>query len=127
PAAAESATLIFLIDDPNGSPSVALSGTGLLATADLGATSIAFGNQRKGSTSASKSVRVTNNGNTMLNISGLAATGDFAVTTATPVNVGPSTFADIDVTFSPSATGERTGTLTITSGAGSPTVALSGS
>jgi hypothetical protein len=77
---------------------------------------------------------VTNLGNAPLSITGITASGDFAlVTTATSCPYGGGTVAaeancTIDVAFTPMATGVRTGTVTVADNAsGSPhTVQLSG-
>ena len=85
-------------------------------------------------TSPPQSVTVTNLGNASLSITSITASGDFAlVTTATSCPYGggavaPEATCTTDVTFTPTATGVRTGTLTVTDNAsGSPqTVQLSG-
>jgi hypothetical protein len=85
-------------------------------------------------TSPPDSVTVTNFGNALLSIAGITASGDFAlVPRATSCPYGGGTVAaeancTIDVTFTPTATGVRTGTVTVTDNAsGSPhTVQLSG-
>jgi hypothetical protein len=85
-------------------------------------------------TSPPQSVTVTNLGNAPLSITGITASGDFAlVTTATSCPYGGGTVAaeancTIDVAFTPMATGVRTGTVTVADNAsGSPhTVQLSG-
>jgi hypothetical protein len=94
-------------------------------------TSLSFGNQVLGSSSAPQVVTVSNTGNLAVTISSILTTGDFARTTNCPVS--PASFAvgtscSIWVTFTPTATGPRSGTLTITSDAnGSPhVVTLSG-
>ena len=75
-------------------------------------------------TSAQQSVTLTNLGNAVLNISGLVATGDFAlVNTATSCPYLGGTVAalancTIDVTFTPEATGARAGSVAITDNAG---------
>ena len=75
-------------------------------------------------TSAKQSVTLTNLGNDVLNISGMVATGDFAlVTTGTSCpylggTLAPLANCSIDVTFTPTATGARTGTVAIADNAG---------
>jgi len=75
-------------------------------------------------TSAKQTVTLTNLGNAVLNISGMVATGDFAlVNTATSCPYLGGTVAalancTIDVTFTPTATGARAGTVAITDNAG---------
>ncbi len=91
--------------------------------------SLTFGNQLQATTSASQSVTVTNNGSVTLNISNVAASGDFALsgnTCGTSVAAGAN--CSLSVTFTPTTTGARSGAITITdNGANSPqSVPLSG-
>jgi len=92
-------------------------------------TDITYAPQNKGSTSASQNITLTNTGTAALAISSIATTGDFSVTNNCGSGLGVAGFCTLNVSFSPTATGARTGTLTITSNApGSPhTVNLSGS
>lgn len=97
----------------------------------LSPTSLAFGEVVVGATSGKRTVTVTNSGTATLNISGIAITGDFSLTTSSKpcgATLAPGKNCRIAVTFTPSQLGSRTGTLTITDNApNSPqTVALSG-
>ena len=137
-AAAESATLTLSLLITNGgvttSPAftVALSGTGTLPPAvGLSPTTLTFGGQLLTTTSAAQTVTLTNTGGGPLTINSIAASGDFAQTNTCPPST--STLAagancTINVTFAPTATGTRNGTLSITdNAAGSPqTVPLTG-
>ena len=92
--------------------------------------SLAFGNQLVGSTSAAQVIKVSNNGSTATTI-GVAISGDFAETNTCPVNpatLAPATSCNISVTFKPTATGPLNGSVTVTDPLpGSPQViALSG-
>jgi len=81
--------------------------------------SIDFGEQTVGTTSDPQTVTLKNTGDLPLIVTSLDASGDFAVLTedctANPVPVGAT--CTISMTFSPSSTGIRTGTLTITDNA----------
>jgi Abnormal spindle-like microcephaly-assoc'd, ASPM-SPD-2-Hydin len=110
---------------------ISLTITGSAPTVTVTPTSIAFGSIVVGSTSNGKPVTLTNTGTTTLNISSITTSGDFGQSTS-PKPCG-STLAGgksckILVTFTPTALGTRTGTLTINDNAvGSPqTVTLSG-
>jgi hypothetical protein len=97
----------------------------------LSTTSLTWGTVAVGSTGTTKSVVLTNSGNATLNISSIATSGDFALTASTKPcgsTLAAGKNCKIEVTFTPTASGTRTGTLTITDNApGSPqTVALSG-
>ena len=99
------------------------------ATVTLSPTSLSFGNQAVATTSAARTVTLTNTGSIALAISGVAIDGDFAVsanTCGTTLAVGAK--CTIRVTFTPTQLGPATGTLTLTDNADdSPqTVPLSG-
>jgi len=87
-----------------------------------------FGNQQVEVRSAPLVETITNNQTAALNISGISATGDFTQTNTCQSAISPGGTCTIDVYFTPSVTGTRTGTITITDDAGtSPqSVALSG-
>jgi hypothetical protein len=94
----------------------------------LSPSTLTFAPQAIGTTSASKSVTLTNTSDAPLSISNIAITGinsgDFAQTNDCPVSPGtvaPAGFCTLSVTFTPTATGIRTGAVTITDNAvGSP-------
>jgi len=121
---------LSITDNAPGSPhTVALTGSGYVTTATVAPSSLAFGNQTLGGTSAGQSVTMTNTGANPIAVSAVAASGDFAETdncTSAPVAVEGS--CTIHVTFSPTVGGSRSGTLTISDNAqGNPhTVSLSG-
>jgi hypothetical protein len=97
----------------------------------LAPASLVFGNTVVGATSAGKSVTLTNSGNATLNITSIVPSGDFSLTTSTKP-CGSTLLAGqnckIEVTFTPTQVGARTGTLTLTdNAANSPqSVSLSG-
>ncbi len=91
-----------------------------------------FKNQIVNTASGAQVITVTNNGTIALTMSGITITGsnasDFAQTNTCPSSLAVSTSCTINVTFTPGATGARSGSVTITDGApDSPqSVALSG-
>ncbi len=96
----------------------------------LSVSSINFGGLPLGTTSAPRTVTLTNTGTATLSIFGFSRTGDFAITSNTcgaSLAVGAS--CTVTLTFTPTAVGLRTGTLTVSDNApGFPhTVSLSGS
>ena len=119
---------VSVTDNASDSPqSIALSGTGVVPApaVTLNPTSLSFGNQNVGTTSAAQSISLTNSGTAALTISGIVVNGanaaDFAESDTCPVS--PSTLAiaascTISVTFTPSANGARTATLSISDNAG---------
>jgi hypothetical protein len=104
------------------------SGTATTA-AEVTPSSLPFGNQQVETTSAPQTVTVKATGNLNLNVTGVFTTGDFAVTSnACAAPVAPQSYCTISVSFSPTVTGSRTGTLSILANVpgGEFTVDLSG-
>ena len=128
------ATLSFTDSAGNSPQAVALSGNGTTLAASVTPGSLSFGNTAAGATSAPQSVTLTNGGSATLNIASIAISGpnagDFAISAKTcGASLAGSASCTVSVTFSPTATGTRTATLTFTDGAAnSPqTVSLTGS
>jgi len=98
-------------------------------TASLSVTSFAFGNQVVGLTSVPQSVTVTNSGTSALSITGIAITGtnsaDFAQTNTCGGSVGAGRSCVISVTFTPTATGTRAASISVTDNASSSPQAIS--
>lgn len=124
---------LSIADDAAGSPhTVALSGTGGQPAVGFSPGSLSFGNRNVGTTSTAQSVTLTNSGDGTLNITSIFITGpnagDFAQTNTCGTSVAAGANCAISVTFAPTATGARIGTVTITDDAsGSPhTVTLTG-
>lgn len=128
PLATGSAGGSIAITDNAGTQTVSLSGSGVNPVT-FSPTSLSFGNLATGSTSAARSVTVTNRMSTALSIGGIAASGPFAIATNTcGSSIAGNGNCTVGVTFTPTGLGAATGTLTFTDGAvTSPqTVALSG-
>lgn len=84
-------------------------------------TSLTFGDQQLGTTSASQTVVVSNTGNATLDISGLTISGDFAQTNTCDPSLVTGATCNIDVAFTPTLLGSRTGMVTLSGNAsGSP-------
>jgi hypothetical protein len=98
------------------------------AAATLAPNTLTFGNQAVQSTSSAQSITLTNSGSAALTISSVSTSGDFAQTNTCGSSVAAGANCEINVTFTPTAEGQRAGTLTIVDNApGSPqSVALSG-
>lgn len=91
------------------------------AIANVTPNNLSFGGAPIGGTSASQTVTLTNPGNSALTINSIAASGDFQSTNNCGGSLGAGLSCAIGVTFSPSASGSRSGTLTISdSASGSP-------
>ena len=72
-----------------------------------------MGDQLVGSPTAVYKLALTNNGTTTLTLHGYAITGDFSYTTGCGSSLKPGGSCNLSLTFTPTATGPRTGTLTI--------------
>jgi streptogramin lyase len=123
---------LSITSNASGSPqTVALTGTGATGTpaVTLSPASLSFGTVTTGTSSPAQIVTVTNSGTGVLMVSNIAISGDYTQTSnGCSSNLGINATCQIAVTFTPSAAGARTGTLTLTTNAtGSPqTVALTG-
>ena len=82
---------------------------------------MSFGNQNVGTTSATAAVKLTNTGTVPLNISSIAVTGanagDFAQTNNCPGSLASNASCTITTTFTPTATGSRSASVTFTDNA----------
>lgn len=104
-----------------GSPQIVdVTGTGALPVA-LAPTSLAFGDQKVGTTSPAKTVTLSNNSGAAITISGILASGDFSATPSGKKTCGASVAAGakctFSVTFSPNVTGAISGAVTVTESA----------
>jgi hypothetical protein len=124
--------ILFIVALGHGKDAAAPSGTGTAPAASLSLSSLAFANQPVSSTSAAKTLTLSNTGNGALSVSSLKLTGanvsDFAETNTCGASVAAGAKCKISVTFSPSASGSFTAAVTFTDdAAGSPqTVSLTG-
>ena len=116
-----------------GRQKVGLSGVGAIPTVKLSASSISFGNQLVGTSSAARTaVTLTDSSIVTLGISAVRITGananDFAQSNNCGTSVAAGGNCTISITFTPSAGGSRTASISISdNGSGSPqTVGLSG-
>ena len=93
--------------------SVALSGIGLAPIASLSLASLTFDAQFTGTTSAALPVTLSNTGTAPLNLSSIIASAEFAQTSDCGISLAAGLSCTINVTFTPAATGARTGLLTV--------------
>jgi hypothetical protein len=118
--------LIINDSDPASPQMVLLGGTATAVTPAPG--SLTFATQAVGTTSAPSPVKVTNSGSTTLTFGSIQTTGDFAETDNCLGGVIPKGNCTIQVTFTPSVTGTRTGTVVLNDndGASPQTITLTG-
>ncbi len=110
---------LTLTDNASNSPQIVLlTGTGVIQPgASVSTSSLTFGSQSSGTTSAAQTVTLTSTGASPLTISNIAVTGDFSQTNTCPQSLAAGNTCTISVLFTPTAVGTRTGTLTITDNA----------
>ena len=106
----------------------AATGSGGSATLTANPSTLGFGSQTVSTTSASRAVTVTNTGTAAASLSSVAATGDFSQTNNCGTALAVNASCTVNVSFRPTASGARTGSLTLAGNASnSPTtVALTG-
>jgi hypothetical protein len=130
-----STATIAITDNAAGSPQlIPLSLTVINPQASLGASSLSFATQKVGTTSAAKTVTLTNTGNTPLTLGTLTVSGNFALVSGSGTTcsnngtVAAGASCSINVTFKPTAKGNNTGSVKITDNAlSSPqSISLSG-
>ena len=101
----------------NSPQSVTLSGTGVGPLVRLSPGSLNFSADAVSTTTAAKSVTLTNSGNGALKNLIIATSGDFAQNNNCGGSLDASASCTINVTFTPKEQGNRKGTLTLTDNA----------
>jgi len=108
-----SGTLTFTDDAVNSPQTVPLSGTGV-EPATLTPSSAIYAKQTVGTTSAAKTFTLTNNQTVALTSIAISTTGNFAASATTcGASLAAKGKCTISVTFTPTATGTRTGQLRV--------------
>lgn len=111
---------VSITDNAANSPqAVPLTGNGVFAAAFISPTSLAFGSQKVGTTSAQQNITLENYGNVPLTISGVVPSSDYVISSNNcGSSLGVGLKCTISIEFKPTATGSRPGTLMITDNAG---------
>ncbi len=105
---------VVIQDDASGSPQViTLTGTGNGPGATLSPASLSFSSQPIGTSSAAQAVSLTNAGNATLNVGTIQVTGDYTQVNNCPATLAANASCSINVTFTPTVPGTRSGTLTV--------------
>lgn len=132
-AGTQEATLRIPSTDPDGVTEVTFNGTGFVAPApvvSVDPASWAAGSAATGSGSPYVDVSVSNTGNAPLTVGTVALAGSSFTKTSDAASgqvIAPGASAAVRVTFTPSTTGAKTGTLTVPSDGGADVVvALTG-
>jgi len=135
PTAAGSLTGTVTLTDNSGgaagsTQTISLTGTGLGPTASVSPSSLSFGNQPRGTTSAAQTVTLSNTGTAALTISSISISVNFSISSnGCGSSLAQSTSCQIGVTFTPGSTGMLTGSLTIADNSSTgttQTISLSG-
>jgi hypothetical protein len=115
-------------DVAGGQATAMLSGVGTApASVALTPLSLSFASTQVGTTTAAQNVTVANTGGNAATVQTVTASGDFAVSANTcGGTLAAGVSCTISVTFTPSVTGARSGTLTVTDSVGSQVATLSG-
>ncbi len=110
-------TLSISDSAPDSPQVVALTGTGALPLT-IAPASLAFGTVASGTTSAAKTVAITNNQSSTATL-GISASGDYAVSpsgTTCGTSLASKAKCNVAVTFAPQSAGAVSGAVTITDG-----------
>ncbi len=112
---ARNGSLTIAHDGASGNPIiVSLSGTGVaVPAAALSPTALTFANQPLGTSSAVQTITFNNIGAAALTLISIAASGDFAQSNNCGGGLGAGGSCSINVVFTPTAVGTRTGAVTI--------------
>jgi hypothetical protein len=122
PTTAGSITSSLFITDNAGSRTqkVTLTGTGTYV--QLTPSSVNFGNQRVGTTSLPKKITLTNKSSSTVSITGISITGtsssNFTQTNTCGTSVAGGANCTLTVTFTPSAKGARSATVSVSDNGG---------
>ena len=112
-----------------GQATAALSGTATPPAAIvLTPTSLTFPATSIGSTSAAENITIANTGGTASTLQSPTIAGDYSMSANTcGSTLAPQTSCTVSIVFAPTASGTRSGTLTVVDGAGTQVAVLSGS
>ena len=104
---------ITVTDSAADSPQIIhLTGVGGVTNLSFSPSTLSFGVVNLGSSSNPKSVTVTNNGSTPVEVLSVGASGDYSQTNTCPLSLAAGANCKVTVTFTPSATGSRPGNVT---------------
>ena len=107
---------VMVSDSAFDSPHFAyILGTGGIARGQVNVSSVSFGEQALNTTSKAQPVKLSNTGNAALTITSITTTGDFAQTNTCGNLLPAGKSCIINVTFTPTELGSRSGILTIVS------------
>jgi hypothetical protein len=123
-------TLSIPSGEPGSPTTVTLVGTSGSSTVNnsgltASPSSLAFGDEDVGSTSAAQAVTVTNPGTAPATISSISVTGQYSQTNNCGGSLAAGASCTVNVAFSPTSGGSQTGTLSVTNSAATLPLAVS--
>ncbi len=116
----------FSLQTNGGSVGVTLTGSGVIGVASVSPLSLSFAAQVVQTASSAQTITLSSTGGLPVTVTSIAASGDFSQTNNCGTSLAPGTACSISVIFTPSATGNRSGSLAIATNAGAFSASLSG-
>jgi hypothetical protein len=128
PTSAGPAAGALTISTDAGTQTAGITGTGatVASTVTVSPAAVLFPPELLKTTSAPQTVTVANTGTTAVSIAGISVAGDFSKSTTCKASLASGKSCSITITFTPLASGTRTGTLTVNLPQGAQTVSLTG-
>ena len=128
-AGAASGGFTLVSDAPTSPTTVTMDGMGIQGALSVSPASLAFGDERVGTTTLPRNVALVNNGTDVMVIQAVTVAGPFILTPPTlPATLAPGQGLTLEVAFAPRTTGNAAGSLLV-QGDGAPrsaSVALTG-
>jgi hypothetical protein len=130
PVNAGTSTFTFMVTDSVGHTAtqqlpITIATAAATAAVSFSPTSLTFASQTVATTSAAQTITLKNTGAGALSISGIAASGNFAQTNTCGSSLAASASCAILVSFTPTAAGTLTGSITFTDNAAASPQAVS--
>lgn len=101
------------LTDSAGTQTLAISGTGAARGITFTPSSLSMGNVTLGNSSLTRTSTVTNSGTTPISLVSIIASGDYSQTNNCPAVLQAGSACTLSVTFTPSASGTRSGRVTL--------------
>ncbi|MEB3357142.1 MAG: choice-of-anchor D domain-containing protein [Synechococcales bacterium] len=111
------ATITLRSNAPNEAPQIRLSGTGTAAELAIAPQTVTFPAQEIQTRSASIPVQISNTGTAPLRIDAIASLSEFSLNGCTSGAIAPGDQCQLNVTFTPTATGQRSARVVLRSNA----------
>ncbi|GIH07654.1 hypothetical protein Rhe02_57210 [Rhizocola hellebori] len=126
-AGAKTGTVTVNSNATNPALAVNVTGTGVTpgsATLTASPTSLNLGTVNVGATSPAMAITIANTGSVAASVTSIAAASQFGQTNNCGSSIAAGASCTVNVTFSPTSAGAKTGTLTVNSNATNPTLTV---